>query len=180
MKHSLRKAALFVSCVGGSMANASTPEFPPPPPSPEFVGAYIGYAPIVDFNTDDDIWVRRGALQLDGDRIVLHTGTLICRQSRAYASESDGGFFEYAGSISGPQRDRIATLHYVGCDYCIRKIGESAETYTLKFRTLDEGAIELGGVRMDRHNPPFPEHCPMLVAGSMLPPELPEDEIERP
>jgi hypothetical protein len=142
---------------------------PPAPPLPQFVDAYIGYAPMPDLSTNDEIWIRRGSLQIHGDQIKLSTSALVCSKGKVFSSESDGGFYSYEGTISGAAETRIAILHLVDCDYCMHSASD--ETRVLKFHAIDANTIELDGIRMDRWNPPFPDTCPTVPTSNTLPPE---------
>ena len=174
---SLRLALAAVAMASGMAWGAppESPAAPPPPPvPPDLIDAYVGFAPITGFPDDDGLWIRRGALQIDGERLTLHTAPLVCRKNEVFSSASDGGFFEYAGTLSGPPESRVATLTLVSCDYCAVRVDSTSPTYRMEFRVVDDGTVLLGGVRMDRRQAPFPSQCPSLADGAILPPELAE------
>ena len=141
-------------------------------------GAFIGHASMSDFNTDDDVWIRRGALHVDGHRLRLQTRALICRGDAVLASASDGGFYEYDGEILEKDGQTTASLWEVRCDNC----GEQTPppSYTLSYRVVDNDTVVLGGVRMARAaSPAEPERCPLHDHATTLPPESPADRISR-
>lgn len=169
-RRSVPSALACAALLACGLATAGTPTA-----AAQGAGArYVGYAPMSGFDTDDEVWVRRGELTIEGERVRLDTHALACTAGTVRdADDDDGGAYAYEGTLSGDGPRRFARLRETACSGC----GDRATRarYLLPVRIEDDGSVLLGGVRMTRDAATGAAQCPSFDPATSLPPDTPPD-----
>jgi hypothetical protein len=104
-------AFILLFCTGFMLNNVS-----------DINGEYIGAERLGKIANDGRKWYHLTLILIQEDSIFMNQVPISVKRKDTFYSASDGGFYNYAGKIRKENKDYIAELKMIDCDYCPKPV----------------------------------------------------------